>query len=319
MPPLVSIIVPCYNGARYLERLVNSLRPMLSSKVEIIFADDGSTDGSLELVEKLMPSAVCLRQDNGGPGAARNRGVEAARGEFVQLLDVDDTMECGKMEAQLEFARSKGVDVVYSDWRMVVVDGNCERCEEWVHAEAPTEIVQALLAGWWFPPVAALVRKSAILAVGGCDETLRNTCDDFDLWVRLGIAGFGYGYLPGRYANYYRYLHVRSESRKNRREFCEGEARVILKAIRLLEARGESTLRRRGAAARRLHAVARNVHSIDEGWYRRLIQQVFDLDPDFRPTGTLGYCVVARVLGLEKAEKLAAWRRKFLLRQAATV
>ena len=95
--------------------------------------------------------------------------------------------------------------------------------------------MQALLGGWWFPPNAALVRAKAFRETGGCDPTLGNTCEDFDLWVRLAIAGFRFGYTQGRFANYYRYARVRSMSRRDRREFLEGEATIILKAIRLLE------------------------------------------------------------------------------------
>jgi glycosyltransferase involved in cell wall biosynthesis len=306
----VSIIIPCFNGARYIPRLVSSLRPALNSSTEVIFVDDGSTDGSFEQFQQRMPEAVLIKQQNAGLGTTRNRAVAAAHGEFLQLLDVDDTIEFGKLPRQLEFARLHSLDIVYSDWRMVIVDGPLEEAGPWVHAKAEVEIIEALLDGWWFPPNAALIRKEAFMTIGGCDSTLRNTCEDFDLWIRLAIAGFRYGYLPGRFANYYRYKEVPSMSRKDAREFFEGEASIILRAVRQLQAEKTDTTARQSAAARRLHAVARNAFGIDNAWYQGLMKEIRTLDPQFRPMGSLPYRIVERWLGGDAAERLASWKRR---------
>jgi glycosyltransferase involved in cell wall biosynthesis len=306
----ISIIIPCFNGARYIPRLVSSLRPVLDSSTEVIFVDDGSTDDSLEQFQRCIPEAVLIKQQNAGLGATRNRAVTLAHGEFLQLLDVDDTIEFGKLPRQLNFAQTHSVDVVYSDWRMVIVDGESEEAKAWVNAKAEVEIVEALLGGWWFPPNAALIRKEAFVTSGGCDSTLGNTCEDFALWIRLAIAGFRYGYLPGRFANYYRYKEVPSMSRKDAREFFEGEAAIILRAVRQLEAEKMDTMARRSAAARRLHAVARNAFGIDNAWYQALMKEIRTLDPQFRPTGRLPYRIAERWLGGEAAERLASWNRR---------
>ena len=312
MHPDVSVVIPCWNGARYLPKLVGSLRPLLAPNVEVIFIDDGSTDGSGELFQRLFPEAVCVQQPNRGLGATRNRAAKLARGEFLQLLDADDTIEAEKFETQLAFARARSVDVVYSDWRMVIVKDGKETPEGWVEAETGSEIVEALLGGWWYPPNAALVRRDAFIAVGGCDTTLGNTCEDFDLWLKLGMAGFRFGYVPGCFANYYRDLATRSMSRVNAREFFEGEAAIILRAVRQLEAKKTDTTARRRAAARRLHAVARNAFGIDNAWYQELMKKIRTLDPDFRPTGRLPYRIAERWLGGEAAERLASWKRRMI-------
>jgi glycosyltransferase involved in cell wall biosynthesis len=310
----ISIIIPCFNGERYISRLVSSLRATLNSSIEVIFVDDGSTDGSLEQFQRGIPDAVLIKQQNAGLGATRNRAVAAARGEFLQLLDVDDTIEAGKFETQLAFARARSLDVVYSDWRMVTVEGGKETQESWVQAETRIEIVEALLGGWWYPPNAALVRRDAFVAVGGCDTTLGNTCEDFDLWLKLGMAGFRFGYVPGHFANYYRYLRIRSMSRVSGREFFEGEAAIILRAVRQLQAEKMDTMARRSAAARRLHSIARNAFRIDKDWYQGLIREVRTLDPRFRPTGRLPYRIAERWLGGEAAERLASWTRQMIRR-----
>jgi len=310
----ISIIIPCFNGARYIPRLASSLQPALNSSTEVIFVDDGSTDGSFEQFQQRMPEAILIKQQNAGLGATRNRAVAAAEGEFLQLLDVDDTIEFGKLPRQLEFARMHSLDIVYSDWRMVIVDGHLEEAEPWVHAKAEVEIIEALLDGWWFPPNAALIRKQAFMTIGGCDSTLGNTCEDFDLWIRMAIAGSRYGYLPGRFANYYRYKEVASMSRRDRREFFAGEARIIRKAITLLSTQHAATKRRRAAAARRLHHVARNFFLRDRSSYETLMEEIHELDPHFRPTGTLMYRLMSRLLGFESTEHLAKLKRTLISR-----
>lgn len=310
----ISIIIPCFNGAQYIARLSASVRAVLTPNVEVIFVDDGSEDESLEKFQCLVPEAICVRQENRGLGATRNRAANMARGEFLQLLDADDTLEPGKFEAQLRFARAQSLDVVYSDWRMLIVDGEKLISEPWVKAEANTEVVAALLGGWWYPPNAALVRRTAFLEAGGCDPELGNTCEDFDLWVRLGICGYRFGYTPGRYANYHRDWRVRSMSRKDPREFFEGEVAIVMKAIALLESRNVATEARRRAAAQRLNAVARNVYNLDRSWYRRLVREIRTLDPYFRPTGSFPYRMAALLFGIERAERLAVWNRQFVRR-----
>jgi len=316
--PDVSVVIPCCNGAKYLPRLTGSLRLLLAANVEVIFVDDGSTDGSGELFQRLFPEAVCVQQPNRGLGATRNRAAAVARGEFLQLLDADDTIEPGKFETQLAFARARSLDVVYSDWRMIIVEDEKEAPEVWVQAETCTEIVEALLGGWWYPPNAPLVRRDAFVAVGGCDTMLGNTCEDFDLWLKLGMAGFRFGYVPGHFANYYRDLAIRSMSRVNAREFFEGEAAIILRAARQLEAEKTDTTARRRAAARRLHGVARNAFGIDNSWYQELMKEIRTLDPEFRPTGRLPYRIAERWLGEEAAERLASWKRRMMQSRKTT-
>lgn len=305
MDPLISVIIPCYNGAWCIESLAENLKQSVPPDVEIVFVDDGSNDGSFDMFRSLMPDARCFQQENRGLGATRNRAVEEASGRYLQLLDADDTIMPGKLQAQSHTMETQGLDVIYSNWRMVVNRKNTFAYEPFVHAEAPCEIVEALLGGWWFPPNAAMVRKSAYSAVNGCDASLGNTCEDFDLWVRLAISGARFGYLHGDYSNYYRYEDRKSMSRVNRREFLEGESHIINKALKQLTDTNEDTLDRKRAAARRLHHVARNAYGMDRQWYRELFRKVKILDPSFSPPGSPAYRAIWRFLGAEPAEELA--------------
>ncbi len=284
----------------------------------MIVVDDGSTDGSADLFKRLLPKAIVVCQSNAGVGAARNHGAEIAEGEFIQFLDADDTIEVGKLDCQSRFAQAIGADVVYSGWRMVVVEDGAQRSGEWMEGEAESEIVAALLGGWWFPTVAALVRRTAYQAVGGCDVALKNTCDDFHVWAQLAIAGYRYAYAPGRWANYYRYVHVRSLSRSNRKQFLEGEATIINNAVKELSRRDALSTDRRCAAARRLYSVAQNVAPFDWGGYIRLRETVYDLDPQFTPAGSRTFELATKFFGVTATEMIASFKRRLRRAPAGT-
>jgi glycosyltransferase involved in cell wall biosynthesis len=312
--PFVSIIVPCYNGRNYIRGLAEALTTVRKETFEVIFVDDGSTDGTAEIFGELMPDSIVLRQANSGVANARNTGARAARGEFLQLLDADDIIRPGKLYTQAAFAKKGDLDVVYSGWQMVVVDGKRRTREPACDRPMPCEPVAALLGGWWVPPHAYLVRRSAYWDVGGSDPTLVNA-QDFDVILRMAIANKKFAHMPGCFADYYRYEKATSLARGPREQYWTDYERATDKAISLLGNQGALSSERRTAAAQKFHAVARNVYSFDKARFNTLIQKITELDPFFQPQGSSGYRIAARLLGLQKAEEFAALvgriRRRF--------
>jgi len=113
--PLVSVIIPVYNGEGYLaEALVSAVRQDYGPK-EIIVVDDGSTDGSREVARSFGPCLNLASQENCGTGAARNRGVELAKGSLLTFLDQDDVWSEEKLSRQVEaLVNDQEVQVVFS-------------------------------------------------------------------------------------------------------------------------------------------------------------------------------------------------------------
>ena len=98
--PKVSVVIPTYNRAAYIEAAVESVRLQTLREVEIIIVDDGSTDDTLERLQRFGSEVLCLRTPNQGPAAARNVGMQAARGEYIAWLDSDDVYRPYKLELQ---------------------------------------------------------------------------------------------------------------------------------------------------------------------------------------------------------------------------
>ena len=99
--PLVSVIIPVYNGARFLRAALESVFAQTYRPIEVIVVDDGSSDASGGIAES-FPEVHYIRQENQGVAAARNNGIEVARGEFFAFLDQDDLWTPEKLKVQIE-------------------------------------------------------------------------------------------------------------------------------------------------------------------------------------------------------------------------
>ena len=181
----MSAVIPVFNGARFVAKAVSSVRDQTVKDTQIIVVDDGSYDGTQEVLDELEKTVGITRiqMEHGGPARSRNRGIEAAQGEFVALLDCDDVWLPQKLEVQLGvLKRDPEIGVVHSDLEMVDDDG---RVLERVHSRHSAEpMVQAFQGGHVATPSTLLIRRSVLEKVGGLDPALYGS-EDSDLTIRL--------------------------------------------------------------------------------------------------------------------------------------
>ena len=153
MAPLVSIIVNCYNQAHYLERSVKSVLAQTLTDLECLIVDDGSTDNTRQVAENLMALDSRVRycyKENGGLPAARNFGVQQAKGEWIQCLDADDWIHEDKTRFQLEHLKGwENQEIVfYCDYERVFIDADekiVERQPNLIGNLNSEELIQRLL------------------------------------------------------------------------------------------------------------------------------------------------------------------------------
>ena len=113
--PLISCIIPVFNGERFLGEAIESILAQSYPKLEILVVDDGSTDQSRAVAEAFGQRVRCVSQENAGPSAAKNRGIVESTGEYVAFLDADDVWEPEKLKLQMGlFAQRPDLDIAVS-------------------------------------------------------------------------------------------------------------------------------------------------------------------------------------------------------------
>jgi glycosyltransferase involved in cell wall biosynthesis len=185
--PLVSVILPTYNGRAFVQRAVCSVLAQTYPSLELVVVDDGSHDGTADVVEHTFddPRLTLTRlAENRGPYVARNAGVAASRGDLIAFIDADDEWRDDKLQKQVGQLLAGAFDMVHS--RVVDVFPDGTRMHRTLHPRA-SEWRENL----WRDLVATstvLMRRSTFERLGGFDEAFR-AMGDWDLWVRVMREG----------------------------------------------------------------------------------------------------------------------------------
>jgi glycosyltransferase involved in cell wall biosynthesis len=202
--PDYSVVIPLYNKGPHIERAIRSVQAQTVPPVEIIVVDDGSVDGGFEWVQALaLPNLVLDRRAVAGPGgyAARNRGIELAKSEWIAFLDADDEWQADHLERvtrALEASHEpSGVVSVFSGYEDVYADGRHHRDPYSQKVGGGiTEMDFAALLGHWVSlnasPMwtsATVCRRSALLDAGRFPEARCRRGGDKDTWLRVAHMG----------------------------------------------------------------------------------------------------------------------------------
>lgn len=198
---LVSVVIPVYNGERYLESAVRSVLAQTYPKFEIVAVDDGSTDGSRQILESYRDRIRICEQPNSGVGIARNRGILESRGEYIAFLDQDDWWLPDKLAAQIEELERTRAGLVHT--RTLYFD---EQKQAFTEALDPTAN-PGKYVGWCYEQLlygnaicnsSVMVRRELFAQIGLCDSRIvGNSVQDYDLWLRLArVTPFAYVERP---------------------------------------------------------------------------------------------------------------------------
>jgi glycosyltransferase involved in cell wall biosynthesis len=187
----VSIVIPCYNhGAMLREALASVEQVRNANLLEVIIVDDGSSEAETrEILSELEEAGYCVvAQPNRGLGAARNTGIQLARGEFILPLDSDNRVRDAYLsEAVSLLKENPSLDVIYAD-----AEYFGDRSGRW---QIPEFDLLSLIR-MNFIDACALYRKSLWEKVGGYDEHMRMGWEDWDFWLRVAAHGGAFFHLP---------------------------------------------------------------------------------------------------------------------------
>jgi glycosyltransferase involved in cell wall biosynthesis len=197
--PKVSVIIPCYNLGQYLDEAVASVLAQTQQDVEILIVDDGSTDAATQavLATSSWPKTRVIRVEHGGLAAARNLGISLASGHYLCALDADDRLEPSFLEKMARVLDNDDSLTFSSCWLRTFGDETWEWKPE--RCDLPTLLWEDTVL------TAALVRRDAVVGIGGYDTNMPEQGDeDWDLWLTLVERGHRGAILPQFLFNYRR-------------------------------------------------------------------------------------------------------------------
>ena len=188
----VSAVIPTHNRLHLLRRALYSVQAQTLPPLETIVIDDGSTDRSHESLATEFPTVQWIRQSNHGVSHARNQGIKQAKGEWIALLDSDDTWHPSKLEEQNQFLQ-QNLGLLF-----------CHTDEAWIRRgksvshpaylnKSNQDIFLKSLARCIICPSSVVIHQKIFEKIGFFDEELP-VCEDYDLWLRL-VLQYEIGYL----------------------------------------------------------------------------------------------------------------------------
>lgn len=180
----ISVIIPTFNRKKILKNALSSVFQQTVSPHEIIVVDDGSSDGTQQLVAE-YPEVTYIGQENKGVSAARNQGIKHARGEWICFLDDDDIWQPKKLEEQVKLHQA------YPDLSISQTEETWIRNGEYLkqlnkHKKYGGDIFVRCLPSCIITPSSVMIKKVVFDEVGLFDEMMP-VCEDYDMWLRISV------------------------------------------------------------------------------------------------------------------------------------
>lgn len=201
--PLVSVIIPTYKSQDFVVDAVKSVLAQTYAQYEVIVIDDGSTDGTKDMLRRFCSQIVYLRQENRGPSAARNAGIRIANGAYICFLDADDLWTPDKLEIQTAFMeQNRSIGLLFSDHEEFDREKILSRSflaektfrSEIISHRPIREAFAKLVIENFISTPTVMVRRECLEKAGLFDESIRSV-EDRDMWLRVS-AHFGIACLP---------------------------------------------------------------------------------------------------------------------------
>lgn len=296
------MIIPCFNARTWICEAVSSVLDQRMERMEILVIDDGSTDGSADLVEMQFPSVRVIRSEHRGVSHARNLGTRLSGGAWIQYLDADDLLAPDKLKRQVAALESSGADVAYGDFQEFVRAADEVPAGKVISPRLSDPAI-SLFTGAWFPPAAYLFRRAIVDRAGGWKEELKIIQDARFAWD-CAFYGGQFVRVEGL-AAYYRKTGENSLSRRDSAAFireCFANARSV---EALWQAHDRLAAEHRQALLHAYFYAARASYAKDNETFNAAAAALARLQPGFLPPGPAGLRQLSRWIGYRNAEGAA--------------
>ncbi|MEO8204537.1 MAG: glycosyltransferase family A protein [Chthoniobacterales bacterium] len=311
MSASVSIIIPCYNAARWIGAAIDSALTQTCPENQIIVVDDGSTDDSLRIARTYESRGVSVvTQTNRGAAAARNAGLKIAQGDFIQFLDADDILAPDKIALQIKSVLNKPEHIASASWGEFHDDpkkAKFTRNPIWSSFSPVEWLVCSWQGGGMMHPAAWLVPRKIADAAGPWNENL-SLDDDGEYFSRVILCSKGVVFVPEAKSFYRTHAGVRLSGSAGPKAAESSYAACTLKELHLLATED---------SPRTHHALAANYSRF--AWEQLVaapelaehaIMHWQKLDPTVKPPrGGKLYNVISSVFGWRTARRLQLRRQ----------
>lgn len=201
----VSVVIPVHNHEQFIGETIESVISQSYPHIQIVVIDDGSTDGTRNVLEMYKDKIIVNRQMNAGVVAARNSGIQKATGEYVCILDCDDLFLPQKVELQISLFKNRP-DVGLVHTGASVVRPGSRGWEVWynqtpIEYSSKEQYIQALIRSNIIVCSTVMVKRELFSQVGLFDDNYRYNGEDYDMWLRL-LTCCNFGCIPQVLLNY---------------------------------------------------------------------------------------------------------------------
>lgn len=201
---LVSILIPAYNVEKYIERSLESALNQTYKNIEVVVVDDGSTDGTAEIIKKYQSDrrVKYVYQNNKGLASARNTAMKNAEGEYFAMLDADDVFLPEKIEYQIRYLEAnKDCDICYSDLWLFYENKPDQLVKTSYKFYSGSDVFPQLLKRSFINTLTVMLRRSAVNKFGYLNEKYRYA-EDLEYFLRLSYAGAKFCFLNEKLAKF---------------------------------------------------------------------------------------------------------------------
>jgi len=309
MTPLVSILIPVYNARPWVAQAIESALGQTWPNKEVIVLDDGSTDGSLDVIRSYGGRIQIATQSNGGQNVSRNQLTRLSRGEWLFYLDADDELMPDNVEQKMKVCT--GAAAVYGSVDFATFkDGQKVKSEKILAEHYDDPWVAAF--SWKFPNTSAFAfQRQSLLAAGGWDETVKN-CTDYALYFPLLQLGGEFKAVPEAWSLYRQWSTTQAVNEAPLRRTTTRLKVMRAAAAALKEAGGLTPVREQAYLDASL-AVIRTIYQLDRPLALAEHRQLRCEQPRYRPSVTAfpaRFRQVYRLAGFAVAERIAALMRR---------
>ncbi len=319
--PILSIIIPCYNAVLWIQETIGSVLAQNYSDLEIILIDDGSTDGSANLVESVFPFVKVIRSENRGVSHARNLGIKHARGDYIKYLDADDLIPSGTIfEKEIYVLKNSKADILYGNWQKYVMQPNGSfTLGEIVVPNIPESPESALFLGDSWTAIHSCMYKSHVARAVTWNESLSIT-EDACFLTDCASIGFKFRHFPETVAIYR--LHKDSATHKSYYRTDVERLRNSIQYKTKWEQEGALSEDRRNALLTKLSRIAFSFACSHFDWEKAqtALNVIYSISPSYTPnTEHSKWAKLSRWLGMKWSLKFSYYYHKFRIRLGGKV